>query len=97
MGDAIKYLIILLLLCNCNYDIKHATPEFIDASRGYARIYKAQDKANPECGEPKYEFVYTGQNINMSDMSGHICLPTEQVQEILRYYNDYVRKQQNCQ
>lgn len=85
-----------LLMASCNYDIKHNTPEVLDTVRKHARIYKAIEIANPKCGDPKFEFVYSGENIDIDKMNGHICFPTEQAEEMRRYYVEYLRRQDNC-
>lgn len=84
------------LITGCGYDIHKAHPEFLDPARGYARIYDAIDIPDAKCGEPKYKFEYSRKNIPISEMSGHICLPTDQAQEIIRVYNEQARKNANC-
>ena len=86
----------LIFCASCQYNVKHAHPEFIDADRGYARVYNFVDAKNPQCGEPKYVPEYSGKNIPISEMSGHVCLKTSEAQEIIRYYNEYIKKNANC-
>ena len=91
-----KILCLTAVVTSCNYNVKHATPEFLDPSKGYARIYAARSVTPIKCGDPAYEFYYTGENIAIAQMTGHICLAPEQAQEILRYYNEWLRKDHGC-
>lgn len=72
------------------------TPEFIDPTRGYSRIYVEQDVKAPACGEPKYEFIDSKKTIPIDQMAGHVCLPTAQAQEIIRYYNQWQKSNAKC-
>lgn len=93
---AVCLMVVATVLSNCAYKLTKATPEIIDVSRGYARIYNFKNIQNPQCGDPLYEAVYSGKNIDLKDMSGHICIPTNQAQEMLRYYNEYEKKNKSC-
>jgi hypothetical protein len=92
-----KYLALLFLVGCSGYDITKNNPHFLDTQKGYARIYEAK-KIEPEaCGEPNYKFEYTGQTKPISEMNGYVCLPVDQVQYNLRFYNDYLKRKANCQ
>lgn len=79
------------------YKIETNTPTFLDPARGYGRIYKAEKIEPKACGEPDYQFVYSKNNIPISEMQGYVCLPADQVQYNFRYYNEYLKKKANCQ
>lgn len=92
-----KYLFLLLLTSCSGYEITQNTPHFIDTNKGYARIYEAKEVKPQSCGEPNYEFKYTGINKPISEMNGFICLPVNQAQYNLRFYNEYLKRKANCQ
>lgn len=85
-----------LSLSSCGFNIEHLHPHFLDTQKGYAMVYEAK-KITPEvCGDPNYQFNYTSVNKPIDQMNGYICLPIDEVQEALRYYNEYLRKKANC-
>lgn len=93
-----KAVILSLVLSSCaNYEITKNTPHFIDTNKGYARIYEAKKVKPEQCGDPEYVFKYTGINKPISEMNGFVCLPVDQVQYNLRYYNEYEKRKANCQ
>lgn len=79
------------------YKIETNTPAFLDPVRGYGRVYKAEKVEPNQCGDPNYKFVFSGQTIPINEMTGFVCLPADQVQYNLRFYNDYLKKKANCQ
>jgi hypothetical protein len=86
-----------LILTSCSgYDITKNTPHFLDTKKGYARVYEAKKIEPQACGEPDYIFKYTGQTKPISEMNGYVCLPTDQVQYNLRFYNEYLKRKANC-
>lgn len=80
-----------------HYDINKNTPIFLDTKQGIGRIYKAEKTTPQSCGAPDYLFKYSNQNIPIKDMSGYVCLSPDQVQYNLRYYNEFLKQQANCQ
>jgi len=78
------------------YKIENNTPTFLDPKKGYGRIYTAQKIEPKECGSPNYEFIYSNKNVPIDEMQGWVCLPTDQVQYNLRYYNNYLKQKANC-
>ena len=84
------------VISGCSYDITKTHPHFLDPARGYARIYNAKHIDNPECGKPDYEFVNSGKTKPIAEMSGFICLPTDEAQNIIKYYNEWKKKNSNC-
>lgn len=79
------------------YKIETNTPTFLDPVRGYGRVYTAEKIEPKACGEPNYQFVYSKKNIPINEMQGYVCLPADQVQYNIRYYNEYLKQKANCQ
>lgn len=79
------------------YKIETNTPTFLDPSRGYGRIYKAEKIEPKACGEPEIAFKYSGTNIPISEMAGFICIPPDQFQYNKRYFDEYMKQKANCQ
>jgi len=84
------------LSCCANYDIKQNHPLFLDTQKGYARKYQAQSVQPKQCGDPNYEFIYSGQTVPIDKMNGYVCFETSEVQANLRYYNEFLRKRASC-
>lgn len=84
------------VIASCGFDIQRIHPHFLDTKRGYARIYKAIPATPKACGDPEYEFVDSGERKPISEMSGYVALPTDEVQYILNRYNEARRKELNC-
>ena len=78
------------------YQIENNTPIFLDTTKGYGRIYTAEKTEPKACGEPNYTFVYSKKNIPINEMNGYVCLPVDQVQYNLRFYNEYLKQKANC-
>ncbi len=90
--------LLLPVFASCaKYNIESNTPIFLDPSRGYGRIYVAEKVEPKACGEPDYNFVYSKKTIPISEMQGYVCLPADQVQYNLRYYNEYLKQKAKCQ
>jgi len=67
-----------------SYPIEKYHPHFIDYSRGYARKYNTQRiKPKPQCGVRSYEFIYSKENVPLSQMSGYVCFPNKEVTDAL--------------
>ena len=77
---------------SCSFDITKIHPHFLDVPKGYSRVYEAKKIQAQQCGDPEYEFVFTGVKKPISEMSGYACLPVEEVQELLKQYDEYTRK-----
>lgn len=87
--------VVSLNACN-NFPVKDMTPEVLDPSRGYARVYKIRDLPNQPCGDPTYEIYDSGIRLPIDQMAGHVAVPTEQMQTMIRYYNEWQRRNANC-
>ena len=77
---------------SCSFDITKIHPHFLDVPKGYSRVYEAKKITAQQCGDPEYEFVFSGVKKPISEMSGYACLPVEEVQELLKQYDEYNRK-----
>ena len=83
---------------SCTFPVKDLTPEVVDYEHNYARVYHVKNVTPVQCGDPDYEdFHIKDDNIELSKMSGHVCFPTDQAQEMIRYYNEYLRRKADCQ
>ncbi len=91
------FLMVVVSLNACAFDMTKMHPSFIDAPKSYARVYNARIVQNPACGEPKYEFYYSGTNKPIQDMTGYICLPPDEAQYALRSFNEWNKKNSHCQ
>lgn len=83
----------VLANASCSFDITKIHPHFLDVSKGYARVYRAEKIKPEQCGDPDYEFVFTGEKKPIAEMSGYACIPVEEVQELLKHYDEHKRKQ----
>lgn len=83
-------------LSGCGFDITKVTPTFLDTKRGYGRVYKAEIVKPEKCGDPNYFYSYTGNNIPLDKMNGYVCVPADQAQEMLKYYDEYLYRKANC-
>jgi hypothetical protein len=89
---------LLPIITSCaTYKIEKNTPIFLDTDRGYGRVYNVEKISPKQCGGRDYEFKYTGQNIPLNQMNGYICLPVDQAQYNIRYYDEYIKQQAHCQ
>lgn len=78
------------------YKIENNTPIILDPPKGYGRVYTAE-KVEPEsCGAPDFIFKYSGTNKPINEMQGFICIPPDQYQYNLRYYQNYLKQKANC-
>ena len=80
------------VVASCSFDITKIHPHFLDVPKGYSRVYEAKKVTAQQCGDPEYEFVFSGVKKPISEMSGYACLPIEEVQELLKQYDEYNRK-----
>lgn len=85
-------LFLTVVVSSCSFDIKKIHPHFLDVPKGYARIYEAKKIEASNCGDPEYKFVYTGEKKSIDEMNGYACLPVEEVQYLLKHYDEYNRK-----
>lgn len=89
---------IVVVNTSCAFPVKDLTPEVVDISKGHARIYRVKMVEPVQCGDPDYEvFHIDGEEIPIDQMAGHVCFPTAQMQEMQRYYNEYLRRKADCQ
>ncbi len=78
------------------YKIENNTPTFLDTNKGYGRVYTAEKIEPKECGAPDYLFKYSGTTKPITEMNGWVCIPPDQVQYNLNYYNNYIKQKANC-
>lgn len=77
---------------SCGFDIVKITPHALDTKRGYSRVYKAEKIKPQKCGDPTFKFELTDERKPISEMNGYFCVPADQVQYMLRYYNEELRR-----
>ena len=79
------------------YKIENNTPTFLDPARGYGRVYTAENIEPDSCGAPDFMFKYSGTTKPISEMAGYICIPPDQFQYNIRFYNEFKKNKANCQ
>lgn len=77
---------------SCGFDIERIHPHFLDPDKGYSRVYEVKKVTPAQCGDPDYDFVYTGTKKPISEMAGYVCIPVEEYQYMISRYEEANKK-----
>jgi len=83
-----RFILILVFLSGCAYNVKKITPEFIDIDRMSCRVYKVTED------RPKIIFAFD-KEVPIRECNGHMAFPEEQVLDMKNYYEEYVLKKKS--